>query len=85
VSGRHSVLMYSRRTCGLCDEAREVVLAEAGRTGFDFGEIHVDGDGDLEREYGMRVPVVLVDGREEFELAVDPTRFHRLMAARGGP
>jgi glutaredoxin len=80
VAGRPNVVMYSRTTCGLCDEARAVILAEAERTGFDYAEIHIDGDGDLERDYGLRVPVVLVDGREEFEIAVDPDRLHRLVA-----
>jgi Glutaredoxin-like domain (DUF836) len=83
VTGRPNVVMYSRTTCHLCDVARAVVLAEAGRpgSGFDFAEIPVDGDDDLERAYGLRVPVVLVDGREEFEIAVDPARFRRLVAA----
>ena len=83
MTGRPDVVMYSRTTCHLCDEARAVILAEAARPGpgFDFGEIPVDGDDDLERAYGLRVPVVVVDGREEFEIAVDPARFHRLVTA----
>ncbi len=83
VAGRPNVVMYSRTACHLCDEARAVIVAEAERSGsgFDFGEVPVDGDDDLERAYGLRVPVVLVDGREEFEIAVDPVRFHRLVAA----
>jgi glutaredoxin len=80
VPGHPSVVMYSRRTCGLCDEARAIILAEAERAGFDYDEIHVDGRDDLERDYGLRVPVVLVEGREEFELAVDPARLRRLVA-----
>ena len=37
------VLMFSRRTCGLCDKARAVVLAERNRTPFDFDEVWIDG------------------------------------------
>lgn len=66
--------MYSRITCGLCDEAREVILALRGRILFAYEEVFVDGRDDLEREYGLRVPVVLVDGREEFEIEVEPRR-----------
>ncbi len=66
------VTMYSRPRCGLCDEAREVILAERTRTPFDFEEISIEGDDDLEREYGIRIPVVLVDGEELFEYHVDP-------------
>ena len=30
------------------------------------------GDDDLEREYGIRIPVVEIDGQERFEYQVDP-------------
>jgi len=71
------VLMYSRPGCGLCDEAREVILAERARTGFDYQEVDISGDDALELEYGIRIPVVLVDGRERFEVRVDPATFAR--------
>jgi glutaredoxin len=66
------VLMYSRPGCGLCDEARETILAERERTPFAFEEVDVSGDDALELEYGIRIPVVLVDGQEVFEIRVDP-------------
>lgn len=64
--------MYSRRRCGLCDEAREVILAQLQQTEFEFEEVFIDGNDDLEEAYGLRVPVVLLDGAEEFETQVDP-------------
>ena len=74
----HRVVLYSRPSCHLCDEARAVILAEQQRSPFEFEEILVEG-GDLERAYGLRVPVVEVDGAEEFEFAVEPRRFARLV------
>ncbi len=76
------VVLYSRERCGLCDEAREDMLAERERTPFTFEEIDVQGDDALEIEYGIRIPVVLVDGEERFEISVDPGAF---TAAVGGP
>ncbi len=64
--------MYSRTTCGLCDEAREVILALRGTVPFEYEEVFIDGREDLERAYGLRVPVVLIDGQEAFEVHVDP-------------
>jgi len=72
-------VLYSRRACHLCDEARAVLLAEQGRIPFELEERFVDGDGRLERDYGLRVPVVLVDGEEEFELRVDRGRLRLLL------
>jgi hypothetical protein len=63
--------MYSRPRCGLCDEAREVIMAERARTPFDYRELDVSGDDELELEYGIRIPVVEVDGEEAFEITVD--------------
>jgi glutaredoxin-like protein DUF836 len=67
--------MYSRPGCGLCDEARLVILAERARTPFEFEDVDVSGDDALELEYGIRIPVVLVDGEERFEIGLDPRAF----------
>jgi glutaredoxin len=69
------VLMYSRPGCGLCDEAREMIAAQRGRTLFAYEEVDVSGNDALELEYGIRIPVVLVDGEELFEIRVDPRAF----------
>ena len=61
--------------------AREVIEAERGRTGFTFEEISVEGDDRLELEYGIRIPVVTIDGRETFEIEVDPEEFAALVRA----
>ncbi len=73
--------MYSRPGCGLCDEARRVILAERARTPFEFEDVDVTGNDALELEYGIRIPVVLVDGEERFEIGLDPRSF----AAAVGP
>ncbi len=69
------VVMYSRPRCGLCDAARAVILAERDRTPFAFEEIDVESDDALELEYGARLPVVVVDGEELFEISVDKESF----------
>ena len=78
------VTMYSRARCGLCDQAREAVDAVRSERPFEFDEVLIDGQRDMERAYGDRVPVVLVDGREEFELVVDPDRLRGLVGPPGG-
>jgi glutaredoxin len=72
--------MYSRRACGLCDEAREVILAVRADLPFEYEELFIDGNEDLEREYGIRVPVIEIDGQEQFELHVDPSELRRLIS-----
>jgi glutaredoxin len=65
------VVLYSRVGCHLCDAARDVLVAERSKTPFDLVEVDVAGDDDLERAYGIRIPVVEIDGVERFEYEVD--------------
>ena len=76
------VVLYSRAGCHLCDTARDVLLAERSRSPFELVEVDVAGDDLLEREYGIRIPVVEIDGRERFEYEVDPEEL--LAIVRGG-
>lgn len=65
------VILYSRPGCHLCEEARAVIEAERTRSSFAFDEIDIESDDELVREYGIRIPVVTVDGIERFEISVD--------------
>ena len=66
------VEFFTRSGCHLCDEARTVLLAERERTPFELDEIDIETDGSLVREYGLRIPVVVIDGEVAFEYTVDP-------------
>jgi Glutaredoxin-like domain (DUF836) len=77
--------MYSRRPCGLCDLARAVVLAERERTPFEFEEVFIEGQEDLERAHGLRVPIIEVDGVERFQTQVDPAGFAAAVRPPPGP
>ncbi|MFL5737436.1 MAG: glutaredoxin family protein [Actinomycetota bacterium] len=74
------VVLYTRDGCGLCETAKQVLIAERARTPFELEEIDVEGDDALEMQYGIRVPVVLLDGEEVFELVVDPDALSRELA-----
>ena len=73
------VVLYSRPGCHLCDEARAVLETERARTPFDLEELDIESDAALVKEYGIRIPVVTIDGVERFEIAVDPRELARLV------
>jgi glutaredoxin len=77
-----SVVLYSRRGCHLCDEARAVILSVRARQPFGFDEIDIETDDDLLREYAIRIPVVTIDGEERFEIAVDRNELESLVGLR---
>jgi glutaredoxin len=66
-----SVVLYARAGCHLCDEARATIEAVRRSEGFAFEEIDIERDDVLLRDYGVRIPVVAVDGEELFEISVD--------------
>ena len=73
--------MYSRPGCGLCDEARDVILSARARASFDFDEVDITGNDALELEYGIRIPVVLIDGDELFELRINARELEAAIAS----
>lgn len=75
-----SVILFGRDGCCLCDEAREVVLRVRERLPFAFEERDIERDEALLRAYLERIPVVTIDGREEFALFVDEREFERRLA-----
>jgi glutaredoxin len=75
----HRVVLYSRARCHLCDVARETIVSLQQRLGFEFAEVDIEADEELELEYGIRVPVIEVDGGEAFEISVDAERLAGLV------
>jgi hypothetical protein len=76
---RRLVELYTRPGCHLCDDARAVLLEARARTPFDLLEIDIESSESLLGEYGLRIPVVVVDGSEAFEYTVDPGEFEVLL------
>ena len=74
------------RGTSCCTRARAVTSATTparcccevrARTPFDLQEIDIETSDALLGEYGLRIPVVVVDGSEAFEYTVDPGELER--------
>ncbi|WP_063051644.1 glutaredoxin family protein [Nocardia arthritidis] len=74
----HSVTLLTRAGCGLCAIALRQLRAICAEFGIEPGTVDVDEaaatDPGLRAEYGDRLPVVLLDGREHSYFDVDETR-----------
>jgi glutaredoxin len=60
----HRVTVYTRAGCGLCASAEADVARICADVGAGWTTVDVDSDPELRAEYGDRVPVIEVDGRE---------------------
>ncbi len=69
--------LLTRVGCHLCEIAAETLARLAGEVGLEPVSVDVDADPGLQAEYGDRVPVVLLDGREHSYFTVDVDRLRR--------
>jgi glutaredoxin len=69
------LVLLGRPGCHLCDDARAVLE----RAGADFTEVDITSDDALHATYLERIPVVVLDGVERFELFVDEAALRRLL------
>ncbi|MBM3774636.1 MAG: glutaredoxin family protein [Acidobacteria bacterium] len=76
------VTFYTRRDCGLCEEAKRVVESVRRQSDFELEEIDIDGDPELSALYGWEVPVIAINGRKAFKYRVEPRELRRKLEAR---
>jgi glutaredoxin len=82
VTGSAVVTVMTRRDCSLCDKAIASVTRICGELDVSWDTADVDADRELRAEYGDRVPVILIDGREHGYFAVEEDRFRAALARR---
>ena len=74
MSGPARLQLLTREGCHLCQTAAQVLAQVAAEAGLRPELVDVDADPELQAEYGDRVPVVLLDGREHSYFTVDLPR-----------
>jgi glutaredoxin len=72
------VTVYTREGCSLCVTAETETARICDELGVPWDTVDVDADPGLRAEYGDRVPVIMVDGKEHAFWRVED---HRLRAA----
>ncbi len=78
------ITLVTRPGCHLCDVAKQELDRIAASTGEGWSELSVDTDIELEREYGERLPVILLDGKEHGYFRVEPDRLLRDLSRTRG-
>ncbi|GAA4457258.1 glutaredoxin family protein [Phytohabitans houttuyneae] len=73
--------LITRPGCHLCDVAKEAIERVTAATGERWVEVDVESDRELEAEYGDRVPVTLLDGKEHGYWRVEEERLLRDLKA----
>lgn len=74
------VIVYGRPGCHLCEDALAIIERVRSRVPFALEQCDIESDDVLFKRYLERIPVVVVDGEEAFELFVDEQQFERRLS-----
>ena len=75
--------IYSRPGCHLCDEMKEVVRRVSASVPLAIDEIDISGDAELERLYGVEIPVLMVDGKKVAKYRIGESELRRVLTGKG--
>jgi glutaredoxin len=76
------VTLFYANGCHLCERARSTLAELRRQHSFEYEEIDIGGDAELERRYREWLPVVEIDGERAFVYYVDEAAFLRRLGAQ---
>jgi glutaredoxin len=77
----HSVILYTRLGCHLCDDAKALLEKYRTRFALEITEVDIDNDAQLKAAYDACVPVVSIGGRVRFRGVVNESLLVRQLQA----
>lgn len=77
---RHNVTLYGKKECCLCDEAMEVLDRVRASFPFELEKIDISASPELLQEFGLKIPVIFVDGKRAFNYRVNENKLRALLS-----
>ena len=74
--------IYSRPGCHLCDEMKAIVAQVARTVSLAVEEVDISSDPELERRYGLEIPVLFVEGKKVAKYRIDEAELQRILRSR---
>jgi glutaredoxin len=78
-SHRHTVTLYTKPGCHLCDAVEQVIRRVAAHHAFDFISRNIEADPATREKYKDDIPVVTVDGVEIARHRMTATQLERAL------
>ena len=76
------ITIYSRPGCHLCDEMKAIVQRVGSSIPLAIEEVDISADAELDRLYGIEIPVLLVAGKKVAKYRVTEADLRRILAGR---
>ncbi len=77
-----AVTIYSRPGCHLCDEMKALVTRVARTIPLTLEEIDISTDAALEAQYGLEIPVLMVEGTKAAKYRIEEGALVRILTSR---
>ena len=75
----HTVRLYGKPGCHLCEDARSVLDRLQQRYRFEIEEVDITKDPALFRRYDILIPVIVIDGVREMEAPISERNLRRAL------
>lgn len=72
---RVQVRLYTRPGCHLCEEMRREMLAAGCADEYQLEEVNIDDDPVLKQTYGLKIPVLTINGKLAFKYRLTAAEF----------
>jgi hypothetical protein len=79
-----TLTIYSRPGCHLCDEMEATIARVALTTPLTLEQIDISTDPALEAQYGLEIPVLIVDGKKAAKFRVSEAELLQILRGREG-
>ncbi|MEI7694471.1 MAG: glutaredoxin family protein [Chlorobium sp.] len=77
--GSHKVTVFGKKECCLCDQAIELLEKVQLSCPFELEKIDISAHPALQAEFGLKIPVIVVDGVPAFKYRVNENRLRALL------
>lgn len=84
MSGAPRLTLYSKPGCHLCDEMKHAIEAVATRIPLSLEIIDITTNSALQAQYGVEIPVLLIDGRKAAKYRVSERELEENLRRRSG-
>lgn len=75
-----TVTLFTRKGCHLCDKAKEVIEDLQSKINFNYEECDIETKDEWTENYGLMIPVVLINGKEIQYGQIDRTTLSNALA-----
>ena len=78
-----ALTIYSRPGCHLCDEMEATIARVALTIPLTLEHIDISSDPALEAQFGLEIPVLMIDGKRAAKFRVSEDDLLRILKGRG--